>query len=160
MALVVQVGPRAAVFRTHCNVVSSPPGMTSLGTSGGAKPKILVVEDEADVRKMLGYILGTLGEVTLAADGMDAYARLKEGFVPDVIVTDLMMPGMDGLQLAEKLKSDPVFKGIPIVMLTAKSGAKDVIAGINAGARHYVTKPFKTDELLGKVRKALGAKAT
>lgn len=123
------------------------------------RPKILVVEDEADLRRMLSQMLALVGDVTLAVDGVDALERLTGGFVPDVIVTDLMMPRMDGLTLATKLKTHPSLSRVPVVMLTAKTGAKDVIAGINAGARHYVTKPFKTDELVGKVRKALLQKA-
>lgn len=123
------------------------------------RPKILVVEDEEDLRRMLGVILGTVGEVTTAVDGMDAYVRLTGGFLPDVIVTDLMMPRMDGLTLAAKLRASPTLSRVPLVMLTAKTSARDVIAGINAGARHYVTKPFKTEELVGKVRKALGSRA-
>ncbi|AKF10397.1 response regulator [Sandaracinus amylolyticus] len=131
-------------------MVSAPP------TTG--RPKIFVVEDEEDLRRMLSKILGTVGDVTTAVDGQDAYTRLTGGFVPDVIVTDLMMPRMDGLTLATKLKADPVLGRVPVVMLTAKTQARDVIAGINAGARHYVTKPFKTEELVGKVRKALAAR--
>lgn len=124
-----------------------------------ARPKILVVEDEADVRRMLQQMLGIVGDVTLAVDGLEAYELLTGGLVPDVIVTDLMMPRMDGLTLATRLKTHPTLSRVPLVMLTAKTSAKDVIAGINAGARHYVTKPFKTDELVGKVRKALAQKA-
>jgi CheY-like chemotaxis protein len=127
--------------------------------TAGARPKILVVEDDADLRRMLSYLLGPIGDVTLAVDGVDAVTRLQSGLVPDVIVTDIMMPRMDGLQLTEKIKSNPVLARIPVVMLTARTGPKDVVAGINAGARHYVTKPFKADELVGKVRKALSVKA-
>lgn len=132
--------------------MASPPAQSG-------RPKILVVEDEDDLRRMLMYVLGTVGDVTAAIDGEDAYNRLIGGFLPDVIVTDLMMPRMDGLQLATKLKNHPVLGRVPVVMLTAKTTARDVIAGINAGARHYVTKPFKTEELVGKVRKALAARA-
>lgn len=128
-------------------------------TPTAGRPKILVVEDEADLRRMLQQMLAIVGDVTLAVDGLEAYERLTAGLVPDVIVTDLMMPRMDGLTLATKLKNHPTLSRVPVVMLTAKTGAKDVIAGINAGARHYVTKPFKTDELVGKVRKALALKS-
>lgn len=119
------------------------------------RPKILVVEDEDDVRRMLTYVLGTVGDVTAAIDGVDAYSAVQNGLVPDVVVTDLMMPRMDGYQLAEKLKAHPVLCRVPVIMLTAKAAPRDVIAGINAGARNYLTKPFKTEELLEKVRKAL-----
>lgn len=133
--------------------------MTSSGPPRNERPKILVVEDEEDVRRMLAVILAALGEVTTAVDGVDAYVRLTEGYVPDVIVTDLMMPRMDGLTLATKLRANPALARVPVVMLTAKTSARDVVAGINAGARHYVTKPFKTEELVGKVRKALTSRA-
>ena len=128
-------------------------------TSGpSSKPRILVVEDEPDLRGMLQRILSTIAEVAVANDGIDALERIRAGFTPDLIVSDVMMPRMDGLTLAKELKKDSALARVPLVMLTAKTAAKDVIAGINAGARAYVTKPFKTDELLSKVKKALGQK--
>lgn len=133
--------------------------MTSSGPPRRDRPKILVVEDEEDVRRMLAVILAGLGDVTTAVDGMDAYVRLTEGYAPDVIVTDLMMPRMDGLTLASRVRQSPALARVPIVMLTAKTGPRDVVAGINAGARHYVTKPFKTEELVGKVQRALASRA-
>lgn len=124
--------------------------------TGQVLPKILVVEDDADLLVMMKTMLKAVGEVTLAKDGQEAYDLLRQGFRPDVIVTDVMMPRMDGLTLAKQLKGDPRLGHVPVVMLTARTGPRDVIAGINSGARFYVTKPFKTDELLTKVRKALG----
>lgn len=126
--------------------------------TGHVLPKILVVEDDADLLHMIKTMLGTIGEVTLAKDGMEALDLLRTGFKPDVIVTDLMMPRMDGLTLAKTLKEDPDFGNLPLVMLTAKSGPMDMITGINAGARHYVTKPFKAADLIDKVKKALVAR--
>jgi CheY-like chemotaxis protein len=123
--------------------------------TGRVLPKILVVEDDADLLVMIKTMLQAVGEVTLARDGQDALDLLKTGFKPDVIVTDLMMPRMDGLTLAKTLKGDPNIGNIPLVMLTAKSGPMDMITGINAGARHYVTKPFKAADLIDKVKKAL-----
>lgn len=123
--------------------------------TGRVLPKILVVEDDADLLVMIKTMLASIGEVTLARDGQDALELLKTGFKPDVIVTDLMMPRMDGLTLAKTLKGDPQIGNIPLVMLTAKSGPMDMITGINAGARHYVTKPFKAADLIDKVKKAL-----
>jgi CheY-like chemotaxis protein len=123
--------------------------------TGRVLPKILVVEDDADLLVMIKTMLTTVGEVTLARDGQEALDLLKNGFRPDVIVTDLMMPRMDGLTLAKTLKGDPNVGNIPLVMLTAKSGPMDMITGINAGARHYVTKPFKAADLIDKVKKAL-----
>lgn len=123
--------------------------------TGHVLAKILVVEDDADLLHMIKTMLQTIGEVTLAKDGQEAFDLLKNGFRPDVIVTDLMMPRMDGLTLAKTLKNDPNIGNIPLVMLTAKSGPMDMITGINAGARHYVTKPFKAADLIDKVKKAL-----
>jgi CheY-like chemotaxis protein len=123
--------------------------------TGHVLPKILVVEDDADLLHMIKTMLQTVGEITLAKDGQEALDLLKNGFRPDVIVTDLMMPRMDGLTLAKTLKNDPNIGNIPLVMLTAKSGPMDMITGINAGARHYVTKPFKAADLIDKVKKAL-----
>ena len=123
--------------------------------TGRVLPKILVVEDDGDLLHMIKTMLQVVGEVTLARDGQEALDLIKNGFRPDVIVTDLMMPRMDGLTLAKTLKGDPNAGNIPLVMLTAKSGPMDMITGINAGARHYVTKPFKAADLIDKVKKAL-----
>jgi len=121
-----------------------------------SRPRILVAEDDPDLLKMLEVVMRSIGDVVTAVDGQDALEKARAGPAPDVIVTDLMMPRMDGLALAKQLKTLPALAKVPVVMLTARTGARDVIAGINAGARFYVTKPFKTEELLVKVRKALG----
>lgn len=126
--------------------------------TGHVLPKILVVEDDADLLQMIKTMLQAVGEITLARDGQEALDLLKSGFRPNVIVTDLMMPRIDGLTLAKTLKNDPNIGNIPLVMLTAKSGPMDMITGINAGARHYVTKPFKAADLIDKVKKALIAR--
>lgn len=127
-----------------------------MATSG--RPRILVAEDDPEVLKMLEHVMKTIGDVVACKDGMEAWEQAQSGPRPDVVVTDVMMPRMDGLSLAKQLKSKPTLATVPVVMLTAKTGPRDVIAGINAGARFYVTKPFKTDELVSKVKKALGQK--
>jgi DNA-binding response OmpR family regulator len=87
---------------------------------------------------------------------MEAYSSLQnEPRLPDLVVTDVMMPRLDGLQLVQRMKMNPALARIPVIMLTAKGGPRDVIMGINSGVRHYVTKPFKHDELIGKIKKAL-----
>lgn len=120
------------------------------------RSKILVVDDEPDVRALVARLLSDSFDVTQATDGSDALDQILGGARPDLIVCDVMMPKMDGLTFAKELKRDPSLARIPIVMLTAKAGARDMVEGINAGARSYLTKPFKSEELLGKVRKALG----
>jgi DNA-binding response OmpR family regulator len=117
---------------------------------------VLVVEDDSSLLKMVERLLEPFVDVRLAADGMEAYSSLRsEPKLPDLVLTDVMMPRLDGLQLVRKMKADPALARIPVVILTAKGSPRDVVSGINAGARHYLTKPFKHDELIGKVKKLL-----
>jgi CheY-like chemotaxis protein len=118
--------------------------------------KLLVVEDDEEILALEARILGTVGTVQVARDGAEALARIQGGYVPDIVVTDVMMPVMDGLALARQLKRDPSTSNIPVVMLTARGSPQDVNAGVHAGARHYLTKPFTAAQLLGKVQRALG----
>jgi len=122
------------------------------------RPRILVAEDDPDLLRMLEHIMRALGDVVTAFDGQDGLEK-AQAVRPDVIVTDVMMPRMDGYTFAKQLKAIPALANVPVVILTAKTGPRDVISGINAGARFYVTKPFKTDDLVAKVRKALGSKS-
>lgn len=120
------------------------------------RPHILVAEDDAAVRKMIVHLLEDFADVTASADGMEALLALREmTTVPDLIITDLMMPRLDGLGLLKQVRADERGKAIPIIILTAKARPSDVVTGINAGARHYLVKPFKREELLEKVRKVL-----
>lgn len=125
------------------------------GAGAVGRPRILVVEDEPDVRTMVARILATIGDVTAVANGVEALAALRSGALADLVVTDVMMPQMDGIALSQELKKDPRLARIPVLMLTAKSSPANVIAGINAGARQYVTKPFKPDDLVAKAKRAL-----
>jgi len=117
---------------------------------------ILIAEDDPDLSRMLKTLLNSMGDVRTADDGMDAYAQMRAGFLPDLLITDVMMPRMDGIALVRRMKQDKDLARIPVLMLTAKSTPKDVIGGINAGAKHYLTKPFKQQKLLDKVRHVLG----
>jgi CheY-like chemotaxis protein len=116
---------------------------------------ILVVEDDAALRAMLVRCLADIGRVVEARDGATALALAIERHT-SLVITDVMMPGMDGLELARQLKANPLTARVPILMLTAKTRPKDVIDGVNAGARSYITKPFKMDELRNRVHNALG----
>jgi DNA-binding response OmpR family regulator len=118
--------------------------------------RILVVEDDAELLRMISKLLADMGEVITASDGLQAWDLLQEGPAPSLVITDLMMPGMDGITLSLKMKEERELARVPIIMLTAKGTPRDVINGINAGARHYITKPFKQAELLEKVSRALG----
>ena len=119
---------------------------------------ILVAEDDPAIRVLLEKALGTRYRVESAIDGPTAFARLSAPGkpTPDLFLCDVMMPGFDGVTVAKKMRGVPALKNVPIIFLTAKGGPKDVIAGIQAGAKHYVTKPFVISDLLAKVAKVLG----
>ena len=119
------------------------------------KETILIVEDEKDIVKMLDYNLKKEGYKTLVAhDGEDAIdaANTKQ---PDLILLDLMLPGMDGLEVCKTLKGESKTALIPIIMLTAKSQESDKIVGLELGADDYVTKPFSPRELIARIKAVL-----
>lgn len=119
------------------------------------KKRILVAEDDESIATMLVRVLSPKYEVHRAMDGRQAVA-LAEKVKPQLLMLDVMMPGLDGYAAAQQMRLLPGLNSVPIIFLTAKGGAMDVVKGIQSGARFYVTKPFKMDDLLGKVRKALG----
>jgi two-component system phosphate regulon response regulator PhoB len=119
------------------------------------KEKILIVDDELDILELVSFRLRQEGyQVCCAATGEDAL-QLMHSELPDLIVLDLMLPGMDGLQMTSRLKHDPLFKNIPIVMLTAKNGEADIVTGLELGADDYITKPFSPRILIARVRAIL-----
>jgi DNA-binding response OmpR family regulator len=129
------------------DVVPSPSA-----TPGEHAPIVLVVDDDADIRNMLVRAMGLTHTVYEAGDGQEAREILQVMPVPDAIVCDVMMPRLDGLGLAKSLRQDPVLRRVPVLFLTARETPLDVIAGINAGAKHYVTKPFKVADVVAKVK--------
>jgi len=122
-------------------------------------PRVLVVDDVPDNVKLLAYELSDHGyEVVTAHDGPTALRRAREA-APDVILLDVMMPGMDGIEVCRRLKADPALRPVPVVMISAREQEADVVGGLDAGAHDYVTKPFNTRILLARVRSAARAKA-
>jgi two-component system, OmpR family, alkaline phosphatase synthesis response regulator PhoP len=120
-----------------------------------AKERILVVDDEEDILELVRFHLAREGyQLTLAATGEEALKKAKhETF--DLIVLDLMLPGLDGLEVAKALKADARSKGVPIVMLTAKGEDADVVSGLEIGADDYITKPFSPRVLTARVKAVL-----
>jgi len=112
----------------------------------------VVVDDDPDIRAMLVKALGATYTVYEARDGEEARGLFAALPPPDALVCDIMMPRLDGLALAAVLKKTPGLERLPILFLTAKDGPLDLVAGINAGARHYVTKPFKVADVVAKVK--------
>ena len=121
-----------------------------------AKKRVLVVDDDPAIAEMLRRYLGQDYDIAVAADGPTAVAMACRVPSPDLVLLDIMMPGMDGLSVAHRLKTLPELKRVPIIFLSAKDGPMDVIKGIQAGARSYITKPFKLEDLTAKVDRALG----
>jgi two-component system phosphate regulon response regulator PhoB len=119
------------------------------------QPTILVVDDEEDILELVGYNLSRSNyQVRYAATGKEALALTRQ-VLPDLIVLDLMLPGLDGLDVCKQLKRDPRTAGIPIVMLTAKGEEADVVRGFDLGADDYVTKPFSPRILVARVQAVL-----
>ncbi|TMK93324.1 MAG: response regulator transcription factor [Actinobacteria bacterium] len=116
--------------------------------------KILVVDDERAVRESLRRALELEGyEIDLAADGGEALARLESDAQPDAMILDVLMPGVDGLEVCRELRRTG--SRLPVLMLTARDAVENRVAGLDAGADDYVTKPFALEELLARVRALL-----
>jgi two-component system alkaline phosphatase synthesis response regulator PhoP len=122
------------------------------------KEKILVVDDEEDILELLKYNLSREGYQVLCTTSGEKTLNLVKTETPDLIVLDLMLPGMDGLEVARQLKENPPTKNVPIVMLTAKGEEADIVTGLELGADDYITKPFSPRILLARVRAVLRRK--
>ena len=116
--------------------------------------KILVVDDERAVRESLRRALELEGyEIELAADGREALERLEAESQPDALILDVLMPGVDGLEVCRRLRRTG--SHLPVLMLTARDAVENRVAGLDAGADDYVTKPFALEELLARIRALL-----
>ena len=121
--------------------------------------RILVADDVADNVEILRMRLESLGyEIVVAGDGEEALSVVRET-VPDLILLDIMMPKIDGLEVVRRLKADASLPFIPVILVTAKAGQKDVIAGLDAGGDDYLTKPIDHGALVARVRAMLRIKA-
>jgi len=121
--------------------------------------RILVVEDEMAIAELISINLRHAGhEVTVAATAEQAQIEV-DSMLPDLVVLDWMLPGQSGLLLARRWRADPRTRGLPIIMLTARGEETDKIAGLDAGADDYLTKPFSTQELMARIRAVLRRKA-
>jgi two-component system phosphate regulon response regulator PhoB len=120
-----------------------------------ANESVLIVDDEEDVLELVRYNLDRSGyRVETASSGEEALTKAR-GKLPDLIILDLMLPGMDGIEVCKKLKSDVKTERVPILMLTAKGEEADIVTGIELGADDYVTKPFSPKVLMARVRRIL-----
>ena len=134
-------------------------GAPALPDHAGDEPldgaQVLVVDDDELIRLAVAATLEQEGcTVTMAEDGADALRRLEEA-LPDLIVSDVMMPDVDGLSLVARVRANPRTQGIPLIFLTSKRASGDVIAGLELGADDYLSKPFRPEELAARVRAKL-----
>ena len=116
------------------------------------KFKILLAEDEANIRNLVATLLDSAGYQTILADSCSAAKSLFASYRPDLVILDLGLPDMDGMNLLHFARKDSL---IPIIVLSARSDEKDKVAALDAGANDYITKPFSSGELLARVRVSL-----
>ncbi|HXE71952.1 MAG TPA: response regulator [Candidatus Nitrosotenuis sp.] len=124
------------------------------------KKRVLVVEDDERIRKVVRIIL-TCDELEVdeAAGGQEALDSLAAGTY-DLVVLDLMMPDVDGMQVLQKIRSTPGLAEVPVIVVTAKSSDADIMTGFRQGANYYITKPFEPRELVDSVELILGVKVS
>ena len=126
--------------------------MTDASRGSSGHSRVLVVDDDAALAEMLSIVLRNEGfEPIWCAHGDQAFAAFRDS-KPDLVLLDLMLPGRDGVDVCRDIRAE---SGVPIVMLTAKSDTIDVVAGLEAGADDYVSKPFKAKELIARIRTRL-----
>ena len=155
---------KAGAAKPHlCHRFVTVPPLRETGLwrdDGRVKAKVLVVDDEPDVLDLVSYNLVQAGFlVETALDGADALRKARS-VSPDLILLDLMLPEMDGLEVCKLLRRDPKTNSIPIIMLTARAGEFDRIVGLELGATDYVPKPFSPRELVLRIKKRLEERQT
>ena len=122
--------------------------MAAEGTTGQKVKRVVVADDDPDIVDILTFNLEAAGYTVMSAADGEAARDLILATLPDLVVLDVMMPKMDGLEVLTVLKAHPQTRTIPVVMLTAKASDNDLWAGWDAGADYYITKPFDLEELL------------
>ncbi|HET9106187.1 MAG TPA: ATP-binding protein [Steroidobacteraceae bacterium] len=123
----------------------------SAPTATAVRPRVLIIDDNADLREYIGSLLAPAYQVSSASDGLQGLAAAKSE-LPDIIVSDVMMPGLGGIDLVRELRADPRTASIPVILLSARAGQESAIEGLDAGSDDYLVKPFSAAELLARVR--------
>jgi twitching motility two-component system response regulator PilG len=122
------------------------------GMSTGVISKVLVIDDSNTIRRSAEIFLKQAGhQVVLAEDGFDALSKLSD-YQPDLVFCDILMPRLDGYQTCAIIKRNPLFAGVPVIMLSSKDGLFDKARGRMVGSQDYLTKPFTKDQLLQAVQ--------
>ncbi|GAM08189.1 response regulator ArlR [Geobacter sp. OR-1] len=119
--------------------------------------RILIVEDEESLLKLESILLSSKGyRVVGVADGVAAIDELSRN-CPDLVILDVMLPGIDGFEVCRRIKTDPVTCKVPVIILTARKNTQDMDRGKDAGADAYITKPFKSAQLIGTIERILSS---
>ena len=123
------------------------------------KAHILILEDQVETQVLLQKQLGAAGyRVTIAADGLQGLMKLEQ-IKPDLIIIDILMPKLNGLDFARAIRAQESTRAIPTIFLTAKDDPQSMVDGINAGARYYITKPFEMSDLIKKIAKIINQRS-
>lgn len=117
--------------------------------------KILIVDDRSSISMLLVQFLEKQYEVETKSDGLEALVWLQQGNIPDLILTDLQMPNMDGFELIKRVKESGYFKNIPVIVLSSRDSSGDRIQCLKLGAEDYIIKPFNPEELLLRIEKVI-----
>lgn len=120
-----------------------------------SEENILIVEDEKDIQELVRYNLSKEGYRVTCADSGEEALKKVQSLHPDLVVLDLMLPGVDGLEVCRQMKKQAATEHIPIIMLTAKGDESDIVAGLEMGADDYVTKPFNLKVFITRIRAVL-----
>jgi two-component system phosphate regulon response regulator PhoB len=119
------------------------------------KPKILIVEDDPDIQELLHFNLEKAGCQTLRSENGEQALQMAHKHLPDLVLLDILLPGMSGLEVCRRMKGDPALQHIPIIMVTAKGEEMDRVVGLELGADDYVVKPFSVREIVLRIQKLL-----
>lgn len=158
--------PRAAPDRSaedgpagHVRSTPDPRPPAARTRPGTPRPRLLVVEDDEDMRAFLAMCFETEYSVSAARNGIQALDSMRAGGPPDLVLSDIAMPGMDGPALLEIARREPGMESVPFVFLTARAGTDEKIRQLDGGAADFILKPFSVDELKARLRSILRAKA-
>jgi DNA-binding response OmpR family regulator len=120
-----------------------------------AKPKILIVEDDPDISELIRFNIGKVGYQTVQAEDGEQALLMAQKHLPDLTLLDLLLPGVNGLEVCRQMKRDPALQHIPIIIVTAKAEEMDRVVGLELGADDYVVKPFSIREIILRIQKLL-----
>jgi PAS domain S-box-containing protein len=145
---------RADTFVEEALHWSAPTGEHPAVATLAPRPRVLFADDNADMREYVHRLLEPLYQVTTVADGEDALARVRADR-PDLLITDVMMPRLDGVGLVQAIRADPSLRTLPVIMLSARAGEESRVSGLETGADDYLVKPFAARELIARVAATL-----